>query len=93
MNGQFFDLRECALVELSDMSTVADEIFFESLGFDPSPFSKQSRSFVHCKCWVWGKRKKFDPDVILEKKNVIVAEVVAQAKEDLGGKEEAVENH
>jgi hypothetical protein len=31
--------------------------------------------------------------VILEKKNVIVAEVVAQAKEDLGGKEEAVENH
>jgi len=27
------------------------------------------------------KRKKFDPDVILEKKNVIVAEVVAQAKE------------
>ena len=63
------------------MSTVADEIFFESLGFDPSPFSKQSRSFVHCKCWVWGKRKKFDPDVILEKKNVIVAEVVAQAKE------------
>ncbi|GMY09233.1 hypothetical protein FCV25MIE_04472, partial [Fagus crenata] len=27
------------------------------------------------------ERKKFDPNVILEKKNVIVPEVVAQAKE------------
>ena len=41
----------------------------------------------------FGAAKAFDPDLILEKKNVIVAEVVAQAKEDLGGKEEAVENH
>jgi hypothetical protein len=44
--GNFLNssLRECALVEFSDMSTVADEIFFESLGFEPSPFSKQSRA-------------------------------------------------
>ena len=43
-NSLISSLRECALVELSDMSTVADEVFFESLGFDPSPFSKRSRA-------------------------------------------------
>lgn len=80
-NSLISSLRECALVELSDMSTVADEVFFESLGFDPSPFSKRSRALFIASVEFEAKRKKFDPDVILEKKNVIVAEVVAQAKE------------
>lgn len=80
-NSLISSLRECALVELSDMSTVADTVFFESLGFDPSPFSKQSRALFIASVEFEAKRKKFDPDVILEKKNVIVAEVVAQAKE------------
>lgn len=79
-NSLISSLRECALVELSDMSTVADEVFFESLGFDPSPFSKRSRALFIASVEFEAKRKKFDPDVILEKKNVIVAEVVAQAQ-------------
>ena len=61
-NSLISSLRECALVELS--ATVADEVFFESLGFDPSPFSKWSCALFIASVEFEAKRKKFDPDVI-----------------------------
>lgn len=61
-NSLISSLRECALVELSDMSTVADEVFLkiESLGFDPSPFSKQSRALFIASVEFEAKRKKHE---------------------------------
>lgn len=59
----FARLRECALVELSDMSTVADrgEGFLSNWAL--SPFSKRSRAFFIAIASIefWGKQNKFHP--------------------------------